>query len=239
MKTIMNIEELLDVLGDTSIIVVRQQDHKILYANKKATQMNSELVENMICHGIWKEQCQDCPANNMNDKEYNKTVGYDEVTNSIVDICAMSILWKGTTKAFVVTLTPHISIKEEEESEIARRWLTPALSQIYEMTVVSNLNKNEYAVFHNSNIFHLNEKGKVTDLIDIIGQKLNVVQRENWNSVFSIEKLLNSFQQGNQKVLLELYFEKEQKWFSCGCFLVESTYSKEILGIMLIRDYRK
>ena len=236
MKTIMNIEELLDVLGDTSIIVVRQQDHKILYANKKATQMNSELVENMICHGIWKEQCQDCPANNMNDKEYNKTVGYDEVTNSIVDICAMSILWKGTTKAFVVTLTPHISIKEEEESEIARRWLTPALSQIYEMTVVSNLNKNEYAVFHNSNIFHLNEKGKVTDLIDIIGQKLNVVQRENWNSVFSIEKLLNSFQQGNQKVLLELYFEKEQKWFSCGCFLVESTYSKEILGIMLIRD---
>ncbi len=96
----------------------------------------------------------------MNDKEYNKTVGYDEVTNSIVDICAMSILWKGTTKAFVVTLTPHISIKEEEESEIARRWLTPALSQIYEMTVVSNLNKNEYAVFHNSNIFHLNEKGK-------------------------------------------------------------------------------
>ncbi len=47
---------------------------------------------------------------------------------------------------------------------------------------------------------------------------------------------MNSFQQGNQKVLLELYFEKEQKWFSCGCFLVESTYSKEILGIMLIRD---
>ena len=48
MKTIMNIEELLDVLGDTGIIVVRQQDHKILYANKKATQMNSELVKNMI-----------------------------------------------------------------------------------------------------------------------------------------------------------------------------------------------
>lgn len=236
MRTIMDIEELLDILGDTGIVVVRQQDHKILYANEKATQMNSELVKNMICHGIWKKQCECCPAKDMGNKKYNRTVEYDEVTNSIIDICAASILWKGTTKAFVVTFTPHIAIKEEEESEIARRWLTPALSQIYEMTVVSNLNKNKYAVFHNSDMFYLPEKGKVSDLFDMIGKKLNDTQKEDWNTSFSIEALLNSFQQGSQKVLLELYFEQEQKWFSCGCFLVESTYSKEILGIILIRD---
>lgn len=236
MKTIMDIKELLDVLGDTSIIVVRQQDHKILYANEKATQMNSELVKNMICHGIWKEQCEYCPAKDINNKEYNKTVVYDEDTNSIVDICAVSILWKGTTKAFVLTLTPHIAIKEEKESEIARRWLTPALSQIYEMTVVTNLNKDEYAVFHNSNMFDLPEKGKVSDLFDMIGQKLDDKQKENWNTSFSVGELLRTFQQGGKKVLLELYFEEEQKWFSCGCFLVESTYSEEILGIILVRD---
>lgn len=236
MKTVMNIEELLDVLGDTSVIVVRQEDHKILYVNEKAKQMNKELVDSMVCHGLLKEECENCPVKGIGDKEYNKTVGYDEVTNSIVDICAMHILWQGVTSAFVITMSPHIGTEEEKESEITKRWLSHSLSQVYEMTVVSNLNKGRYEIFHNSEIFDLPKKGRLQLLLDTIEQKLEESQIENWRCTFSIENFLNSFEHGDKKIIQELYFEKEKRWFSCGCFLLESTYSKEILSIILIRD---
>ncbi len=236
MKTVMNVEELLDVLGDTSIIVVRQEDHKILYVNKKAKEMNSELTNDMVCRGLWKGQCENCPVKTIEDMEYNKTVGYDEKTNTVVDICAMSILWQGTTKAFVVTISPHIGTTEEKEFEITKTFLSHSLSQVYEMTVVSDLNRGEYNVFHNSEIFDLPERGELQNLFDVIEQKLKEEQREIWRSTFSIENFLNSFQNGEKKILLDLYFEKEKKWLSCGCFLLESTYSKDILSIILVRD---
>ena len=236
MKTVMNIEELLDVLGDTSVIVIRQQDEKILYLNKKAKEINPEFQKNTICHGLWKGKCENCPIKNIEDKKYNKTVVYSESTNEIIDICAMSILWKGITPAFVITMSPHIATEEEKESEIAKSWLTHALSQVYEMAVVNNLSKNEYVVFHNGGIIDLPENGKTQVLFDNIEKKLEEDYKENWRSIFSIENLLESFQNGEKKVLLDLYFEKEKRWFSCGCFLLESTYSKEILSIILVRD---
>ena len=49
MKTVMNIEELLDVLGDTSVIVIEEKDNKILYLNEKAKEIKGK--GEMIAYG--------------------------------------------------------------------------------------------------------------------------------------------------------------------------------------------
>ncbi len=236
MKTVKNVEGLLDVLGDTSVIVIEEKDNKILYLNEKAKEINPELEKDKICDGLWKGQCENCPVKNIEQKEYYKMIFYNEVTKEVTDICAVRILWQGITPAFIVIMSPHIATEEEKDSEIARRWLAPALSQIYEMTIVSNFGKDSYLVFHHSGMFSLPEKGSYQLFLDTIAQKLEEEQKQHWYHAFSKENLVNIFEKDGQNILLELYFEKEQIWVSCGCFLMESTYNQEALGIILIRD---
>ena len=81
MKTVKNVEGLLDVLGDTSVIVIEEKDNKILYLNEKAKEINPELEKDKICDGLWKGQC-----------EYYKMIFYNEVTKEVTDICAVRIL---------------------------------------------------------------------------------------------------------------------------------------------------
>ncbi len=69
MKTVKNVEGLLDVLGDTSVIVIEEKDNKILYLNEKAKEINPELEKDKICDGLWKGQCENCPVKNIEQKE--------------------------------------------------------------------------------------------------------------------------------------------------------------------------
>ena len=84
-------------------------------------------------------------------------------------------------------MSPHIATEEEKDSEIARRWLAPALSQIYEMTIVSNFGKDSYLVFHHSGMFSLPEKGSYQLFLDTIAQKLEEEQKQHWYHAFSKE----------------------------------------------------
>ena len=48
MKTVKNVEGLLDVLGDTSVIVIEEKDNKILYLNQKAKEIKPELEKDTM-----------------------------------------------------------------------------------------------------------------------------------------------------------------------------------------------
>lgn len=64
MKIVNKIEDILDVLGQMAVMVVREEDHKILYLNQKAQEANTEFRENMICYGMWKGKLQKLSCGN-------------------------------------------------------------------------------------------------------------------------------------------------------------------------------
>ncbi|HIT87481.1 MAG TPA: diguanylate cyclase [Candidatus Coprocola pullicola] len=239
MKIVNKIEDILDVLGQMAVMVVREEDHKILYLNQKAQEANTEFRENMICYGMWKGSCKNCPVETIGEQEYKKVIGYDTVSENMVDICAIRILWKGEVPSFVITVSAHIMTEEEKELDLSRKWLIGALSQVYEMTLVSNLSKDKYILFHNQGRDILPRKGDLSLFLDSIAKNLAGEQKKLWQNRFSIEKLIDAFSRGEQNVIMDLYFEKKSCWLSYGCFLIENPYSQEILCVILIKDITK
>ena len=105
MKTVKNVEGLLDVLGDTSVIVIEEKDNKILYLNEKAKEINPELEKDKICDGLWKGQCENCPVKNIEQKEYYKL--FRECVGHGMTVCAFSLGIK-ESQAFVKT---HVDVR--------------------------------------------------------------------------------------------------------------------------------
>lgn len=103
-------EMILDSLQKTGIYVIREDDHKILYYNKRVKSVAPNIRKGMICHELWKGSCSNCPLLHIGDKTEAHTVNYDDPSGKAVDIAATRILWEDTIPAFMITVTPYAEV---------------------------------------------------------------------------------------------------------------------------------
>ncbi len=223
----------MNTLNQTAVMVVRKEDNKILYMNKKAQEENAICKENII--GIQNDENDSAKMT----QQCRTMTEYDIISKNAVDICSLGILWQGQVPSFLITVSAHVLTEEEKELDLSRRWLIRALSQVYEVTLVSNLSKNKYILFHNQSTEAIPKKGDLSLFLNRISKNLTPQQKKLWQNTFSVEKLMEAFSRGEQNVTIDLYFEKKSLWFSYGCFLIENPYSQEMLCAMLVKDITK
>ena len=58
---IKNYEKILDTIPETGIYVVREDNHEILYFNRRVQEMEPRARRGMTCDGLWVHYCANCP----------------------------------------------------------------------------------------------------------------------------------------------------------------------------------
>jgi len=114
----------------TAVYVIREDDHKILYYNKRVREVAPNIEKGMVCHELWKGTCDNCPLLYIGDKNEARSVNYDDPFGKAVEIAATRIMWEETIPAFMITVTPYAEVT----------------NHIYHKVLRGNLSTNSYSV---------------------------------------------------------------------------------------------
>ncbi len=117
-------ETILDALQTTAIYVIREDNHKILYYNKRVEEVSPHVKEGIACHELWPEACPNCPLLSIGSKRESRSINYDLPFGQVVDITATRVCWKEEISAFVITITPHADVVSYTYSKILKANLT-------------------------------------------------------------------------------------------------------------------
>lgn len=117
-------EKILDAIPNTGIYVIREDNHEILYFNKRIREMAPDVKKGMICDRLWANSCSNCPLLNIGDKQESRSINSDNVLGT-VDMVAKRMRWDDDIPVFVITLTPHM----DEFSYVYRKILRVDLSR--------------------------------------------------------------------------------------------------------------
>lgn len=101
-------EIILNSMPETGIYVIRQDNHSLLYFNKRVQTVSPEVRLGMTCHEVWTGSCINCPLLTIQDRQEGRSLSYNPTFGGVVDMVATRMLWKDAIPAFVVSVTPRI-----------------------------------------------------------------------------------------------------------------------------------
>ncbi len=113
-------ELILDSLQMTGVYVIREDNHKILYYNKRVREVAPNIEVGMVCHELWKGTCDNCPLLYIGDKKEARSVNYDDPFGEAVEIAATRILWEETIPAFMIAVTPYAEVANHIYHKVLR-----------------------------------------------------------------------------------------------------------------------
>ena len=100
-------KKILNALPETSVFVIREADHGILYFNKWVQDVSPGVRLGMACHEIWTGSCSCCPLLTIRDRLKSRSVSYNSLFGGVVNITASRTMWQDSIPAFVVTVSPR------------------------------------------------------------------------------------------------------------------------------------
>lgn len=113
-------KEVLDSFQTIGVYVIREDNHEILYFNKRVEQVTPDVKVGMACHQIWSDFCGNCPVSYIEENGEGKSVHYDNPFGKVVEIRASRVLWGEIIPAFVITLTPQTEVEFPGEDDNKR-----------------------------------------------------------------------------------------------------------------------
>ncbi len=113
-------EKILNAVPTTGVFIIREDNHEILYYNKRVQEIIPGVYKGMPCHEMGSYSCANCPLLSMGDKNMNQTLGYDNPFGEIVDIVAVRTKWESEIPAFIITVAPHMQAINHAYHKILR-----------------------------------------------------------------------------------------------------------------------
>lgn len=101
-------EKVLDVMPNPGIYVIQEEDHKLLYFNKRVKDVSPEVRLGVACHDVWHASCSSCPLLIIGERKQSQVVSYNPLYGGIVDIAAARTMWEDHIPAFVVSVMPRM-----------------------------------------------------------------------------------------------------------------------------------
>lgn len=123
-------EQILHAIPATGIFVIREDNHKILYYNKRVQEVSPQVYEGMSCHEMGNHSCVNCPLLTIGERKEHQTLCYNSPFGEMVDITAVRTLWEQTIPAFIITVAPH----------------TQTISHTYHKILRVNLTQDQYEI---------------------------------------------------------------------------------------------
>ena len=199
-----NLANLLNALKESSIYVIEEDTHRLLYFNQRCQETGrGKVALGQKCHDVWPEFCRCCPLKTVNEDGSSHIMCYDSFLKKNIDLTADKILWEDHIPAVVVTATPHkLDSREEQSFRMIDKMYAQSLVTVFGECIIVNLTEDYY--------FNCQKDMMCTD----IPQRGNF-EAENYNYSkkivhpddlqdfyrnFTREALLRSFGEGKKQV---------------------------------------
>ncbi len=119
-----DLENILDAMQTTGVYVIREDNHRILYHNRKIQEVTPSIKIGLACHELWPDVCSCCPLPHIGTKKESRSIMYDHPFGSAVEVVATRILWENTISAILITITPYAEVASYTYSKILKANLT-------------------------------------------------------------------------------------------------------------------
>ena len=113
-------KKILDSMQETGVYVIREEDYRILYYNRRVKEVTPEVEVGRVCRELWPHSCTDCPLLTIGDQQTSRSTNYNSPFGYMVDATASRILWEDRIPAFVILLTPHREESSVRSQEVIR-----------------------------------------------------------------------------------------------------------------------
>ena len=150
-----SLKTILNHLLDTAVYVIRQDSHGILYFNDRVKTVTPDIALGQVCHDVWEGSCENCPLKTMDGKQSNTTLSFDDPFGEVVSITATEMMWEEDIPAYVISVTPQVKTKKEQELELACKQLVGVTAQMYPVVLSINLTKNTYNIIEYLSLIHI------------------------------------------------------------------------------------
>lgn len=216
-------ETILDSLQMTGVYVIREDNHQILYYNKRVRDIAPNIREGMICHELWEGTCDNCPLLHIGDKKEARSVNYDDPFGNVVEIAATRIVWEDEIPAFMIAVTPY--------AETA--------SYIYYKVLHANLGTNSFRIVKENKSELLSTReyvGSLTDWMESVVQNGYIYEEdvERYRKFVQIGRIKSELKSG-VKMLSCIYRRKvgdRFKWYTIE-IVPDSDYTDHHPNVMI------
>jgi len=183
-------EVILDSLQSTGIYVIREDNHQILYFNKRVKEVAPNIQKGMVCHELWTSSCTNCPLLYIGNKKESRAISYGHPFGRAVDIVATRIIWKDTIPAFSIAVTPHQDAVSYTYSKILKADLSTDRYEIMQLREEEKKNLEKMP-------------SRLTEWIEQFIKEGNIYKRdeERLRKFLETEHLQKSLKSGEKKAI--------------------------------------
>ncbi|MDE6607093.1 MAG: hypothetical protein K2K54_04965, partial [Lachnospiraceae bacterium] len=220
-------EIILDSMRTTGIYVIREEDHQILYFNKRIKEVEPDIRVGMVCHELWPSGCPNCPLLHIGNKKESKAIHYGSPFGNAVEVLATRIMWKDTVPAVMITISPHAEMASYTYKKILKVNLTTDSLEIIKTDGEEIMGSDQPETSLESWFFHFLEMGNVH------GKDV-----ERFRNFARLGHLREELRNG-KKMLMCTYrrrFGRDYRWHTME-IIPDYNYSEENQSVMLyVRD---
>ena len=203
-----NLMNLLDSLTETSVYVIEEESHRLLYFNERCRNTGrGRAALGIRCDEVWPELCANCPLKMLGDRVSNHMVCYDPLLKLTVDVTANRINWEGRVPAVVITAAPHrLNFEEEQGFQKIRQMYASSLVTVFDECIIANLTRDYYVSCQKDVVWDdIPEQGNFGSENRKYAQKaLHPDDLECFNENFSRESMLCMFSEGKKQITRRL-----------------------------------
>ena len=203
-----NLMNLLDSLTETSVYVIEEESHRLLYFNERCRNTGrGRAALGIRCDEVWPELCANCPLKMLGDRVSNHMVCYDPLLKLTVDVTANRINWEGRVPAVVITAAPHrLNFEEEQGFQKIRQMYASSLVTVFDECIIANLTRDYYVSCQTDVVWDdIPEQGNFGSENRKYAQKaLHPDDLECFNENFSRESMLCMFTEGKKQITRRL-----------------------------------
>lgn len=199
-----NLAILLDALTDTSVYVIEEESHRLLYFNRRCRRTSGQKAAlGAKCHEVWPEVCANCPLKALGSRDSSHIVCYDPLLKTMVDATASRILWDGRIPAIVVTATPHrLNFEEELGPKKIGLMYAQSLVTVFDECIIVNLTTDYYVNCQKNALWtNLPQQGNFGEENRKYAKKvIHPNDLASFYNAYSREAMLRVFGQGKRQI---------------------------------------
>ncbi|QBE96455.1 ATP-binding protein [Blautia producta] len=241
-----NLRNLLDSLSETSIYVIEEKSHRLLYCNRRCRETGrGRAVLGAKCHEIWPELCGNCPVKAMSGGESSHIVCYDPLLKTTMDVTADRINWDGDIPAVVITSTPHTpNFEEKQWIQNIEQMYAQSLVTIFDECIIVNLTTDYYMNCQKDVMWtDIPEQGNFgAENYNYAKKVVHPDDLELFHENFSREAMLRLFGEGKKQIsrrMRRLTAEGNYHMVEFTAARVDKLGEKECWCILVFRDIQE
>ena len=243
-------KNILDNLGDIAVLVIRRDDHRILYYNENMKKAVPEIREGQIYDEVWNVSCKNFLLDGIDNGKTYSTVSFDNSFGTTVDYHGTTAEWgEEGIVSYVITVRPHVFATEENhrfaESEIKEKIINitmdEAIKQVYDEVLYFNITRGKLIFRQGNGRLDLGENGEHANFADILA-KVHPDDRDEFQKIFSPENMSERFKKGKTTGYMEcrrLGTDGKYHWYATTLKMAEGDNDDQIMLALIVNIEEK